>query len=166
MTRPPRIPHGHAALSALPGTGRLLGVDLGDVRVGIAITDAGQLVATPLETRPALDDTDDQAADLAEVAAEHDVVAVVVGYPRTLQGREGPPAARARRVATALTTRSELPVVLWDERFTTVEAERVMLDQDASRRDRRANIDRVAATLILQGVVEARRGPGGGAAWR
>ena len=163
-----KIPHGPAALRALPGTGRLLGVDLGDVRVGIAITDAGQLVATPLETRDALPGDDDQAADLAEVVADNDVGAVVVGYPRTLQGREGPPAARARRVATALAERTDLPVVLWDERFTTVEAERVMLEQDASRRERRANIDRVAATLILQGVVEARRGgiPGGGAAWR
>ena len=93
------------------------------------------------------------------------MAAVVVGYPRTLQGREGRPRPRARRVATALAERTSLPVVLWDERFTTVEAERVMLDQDASRRERRANIDRVAATLILQGVVEARR-PGGGGSWR
>lgn len=85
------------------------------------------------------------------------MAAVVVGYPRTLHGREGAPAARARRVAAALAAQSGLPVVLWDERFTTVEAERVMLEQDVSRRDRRAGIDRVAATLILQGVVEARR---------
>lgn len=160
-----RIPHGSAALAALPTTGRLLGVDLGDVRVGLAVTDAGQLVATPMETRDAHDDVDDQAADLAEAVADREVAAVVVGYPRTLAGREGPAAARARRVATALAERTQLPVVLWDERFTTVEAERVMLDQDASRRERRANIDRVAATLILQGVVEARR-PGGGGTWR
>lgn len=158
-----RIPHGRPALAALPSTGRLLGVDLGDVRVGLAITDAGQLVATPLETRPALDDVDDQAEDLSEAVTEHGVGAIVVGYPRTLQGREGAAAARARRVASALADQTSLPVVLWDERFTTVEAERVMLDQDASRRDRRANIDRVAATLILQGVVEARRG---GGPWR
>lgn len=158
-----RIPHGRQALAALPPSGRLLGVDLGDVRIGVAITDAGQLVATPLETRPAEEAAGDQAADLAEVAVEHGVTAIVVGYPRTLQGREGSAAARARRVATALADQTDLPVVLWDERFTTVEAERVMLEQDASRRDRRANIDRVAATLILQGVVEARRG---GGPWR
>ena len=158
-----RIPHGRDALTALPTTGRLLGVDLGDVRVGVAITDAGQLVATPVETRPAVEDVDGQARDLADVAADREAAAVVVGYPRSLQGREGPPAARARRVATALADLTDLPVVLWDERFTTVEAERVMLEQDASRRDRRANIDRVAATLILQGVVEARRG---GPSWR
>lgn len=158
-----RIPHGAQALKALPRTGRLLGVDLGDVRVGLAITDSGQLVATPLETRPAHDDVDDTADDLAGVVTEHDVAGVVVGYPRTLQAREGAAAARARRVATVLAERTTLPVVLWDERFSTVEAERVMLEQDASRRERRAHIDRVAATLILQGVVEARRG---GAAWR
>jgi putative Holliday junction resolvase len=158
-----RVPHGPAGLHTLPTTGRLLGVDLGDVRVGLAITDAGQLVATPLETRPALDGVDEQADDLVGVTEEHDVAGVVLGYPRTLQGREGPPAARARRVATALAERTPMPVVLWDERFTTVEAERVMLEQDASRRERRAHIDRVAATLILQGVVESRRG---GGAWR
>lgn len=158
-----RIPHGQKALRALPATGRLLGVDLGDVRVGLAITDPEQRVATPLETRAALGSVDDQAADLAVVVAERETSGIVVGYPRTLAGREGTAAARTRRVATTLADIVDRPVVLWDERFTTVEAERVMLEQDASRRDRRANIDRVAATLILQAVVDARRG---GSAWR
>lgn len=158
-----RVPHGPSALASLPATGRLLGVDLGDVRVGLALSDPDQRVATPLETRPAVEGDDGQAADLADVAADREVVAIVVGYPRTLQGREGAAASRARRVATDLADRTGIPVVLWDERFTTVEAERVMLEQDASRRDRRANIDRVAATLLLQTVVDARRG---GSAWR
>lgn len=169
MPRPRRpepvagIPHGRDALAALPAAGRLLGVDLGDVRIGVAITDPGQLVATPVETRDAIADADGQARDLADVVVAREAAAVVIGYPRTLRGREGPAAARARRVATCLADLTARPVVLWDERFTTVEAERVMLEQDASRRDRRANIDRVAATLILQGVVEARRG---GGPWR
>lgn len=158
-----RIPHGQKALRILPATGRLLGVDLGDVRVGLAITDPEQRVATPLETRHALGSVEDQAADLATVVDERETSGIVVGYPRTLAGREGTAAARTRRVATTLADIVDRPVVLWDERFTTVEAERVMLEQDASRRDRRANIDRVAATLILQAVVDARRG---GSAWR
>lgn len=158
-----RIPHGPKALSSLPATGRLLGVDLGDVRVGLAMTDPDQRVATPLETRPAVEGDGGQAEDLAQVVDERGAVAVVVGYPRTLRGREGAAATRARRVATQLAERTGTPVVLWDERFTTVEAERVMLEQDASRRNRRANIDRVAATLLLQTVVDARRG---GSAWR
>lgn len=139
-------------------TGRLLGVDLGTVRVGLAITDPAQLVATPLETRPAHDHLDDQVADLVQVTRDRDICAVVVGYPRTLQGREGPEAAHARRIATTLAEQAGLPVILWDERFTTVEAERVMIDQHTRRQQRRDSIDRVAATLLLQAVVEARRG--------
>lgn len=153
-----RIAHGPRALAQLPTTGRLLGVDLGTVRVGLAITDAEQLVATPLETRPAHDDLDDQVADLVQVTNGRGISGVVVGYPRTLQGREGPEAAHARRLATRLAEQSGLPVILWDERFTTVEAERVMIDQDTRRQQRRSSIDRVAATLLLQAVVEARRG--------
>lgn len=153
-----RIGHGPRALAQLPVTGRLLGVDLGTVRVGLAITDVDQLVATPLETRPAHHHLDDQVDDLVQVTNDRGISAIVVGYPRTLQGREGPEAARARRVATRLAQQAGLPVILWDERFTTVEAERVMIDQDTRRQARRDSIDRVAATLLLQTVVEARRG--------
>ncbi len=143
----------------LPDRGRLLAVDLGEVRIGLAMSDPSQVVASPLETRPVAD-PDDRAgivADLAGVAADHEVVGIVVGLPRTLDGREGDAARRCRLTADELRRQSGLPVRLWDERFTTTEAERVMLAQDASRRERRASIDRVAASLILQGVLESRR---------
>jgi putative Holliday junction resolvase len=150
----------HAALAELPAKGRLLGVDLGDVRIGLAISDGDQLVATAVDTVSAADDVAEQLA--AEVV-RHGAVGVVVGYPRTMRGREGQAARRARLVAEALAELADVPVALWDERFTTVEAERAMLAQDASRRTRRQAIDRVAATLLLQSVLDARRG---GSAWR
>ncbi len=105
-------------------------------------------------TRPNVDGV---VSRLAEAVANVEPVGVVVGLPRRLDAREGAPARRAREIADALRERTGLPVALWDERFTTVEAERVMLAQDAKRRERRASIDRVAATLILQGYLEARR---------
>ena len=150
----------HAALAELPTTGRLLGVDLGDVRIGLAVSDGEQVVATAVETIASAEDVVGQlAAEVVRLGA----VGVVVGYPRTMRGREGQAARRARVVAEALAGVAEVPVALWDERFTTVEAERVMLAQDASRRTRREAIDRVAATLLLQSVLDARRG---GSAWR
>lgn len=141
---------------ALPERGRLLAVDLGDVRVGLAVSDPAQVVASPAETLPA-EDGDAMVGALADAATRHEAAGVVVGYPRTLSGREGRAARRAREVADGLRGRTGLPVALWDERFTTTEAERVMLAQDASRRERRGAIDRVAASLILQTVLEARR---------
>lgn len=150
----------HAALGQLPDTGRLLGVDLGDVRIGLALSDPGQVVATAIDTVAA---DDDVVTQLADAVVRHGAVGVVVGYPRTMRGREGQAARRARLTAEQLADLADVPVVLWDERLTTVEAERVMLEQDVSRRSRRAAIDRVAATLLLQSVLDARRG---GSAWR
>lgn len=143
----------------MPDRGRIMAVDLGDVRVGLALSDPDQIVASPLETLDVADadDLDGMAADVAAKAEEHGAVALVVGYPRRLSGREGAAATRARLIADRLRSRTGLPVRLWDERFTTTEAERVMLAQDASRRERRRSIDRVAASIILQGVLEAQR---------
>lgn len=161
----------------LPRSGRLLAVDLGDVRIGLALSDRGQVVASPHATirvaevlgaplssdgRGAEAGTDD--ADLAALAAAvaarpeaGDVVGVVVGYPRTLSGREGAAARRARSLAHHLRDRMGVPVALWDERLTSVEAERTMVRAGSRRKERRAAADRVAASLILHGYLEARR---------
>lgn len=143
----------------LPDRGRLLAVDLGDVRIGLAVSDPDQIVASPAETLAVEDpdDVDAVVADLVAATERHQAVALVVGYPRRLTGREGSAARRARLLAARLRDATGLPVRLWDERFTTTEAERVMLAQDASRRERRRSIDRVAASIILQGVLEAQR---------
>lgn len=143
----------------LPVRGRLLAVDPGQVRLGLALSDPDQIVASPLDTLPIADEDDAAtiARQVATVADEREVAGIVVGLPRTLDGSEGDAARRSRRVAAALREATGLPVRVWDERFSTTEAERVMLAQDASRRERRRSIDRVAASVILQGVLEAQR---------
>lgn len=149
--------------ATLPLAGRLLAVDLGDVRIGLALCDAGQLVASPLRTLPvedvasSPDDVEALAEAILQVASDEEAVGIVVGYPRTLSGREGAAARHAREVAEAVARRGGVAVDLWDERFTTAEAERMMIEQDASRRERRGAIDRVAASLILQGYLDAQR---------
>lgn len=146
------------SLDDLPGEGRLIGIDLGEVRIGIAVSDPGQVVASPAETVHVPRDQDAPTLDaLVDTVARHEAAGVVVGYPRRLDGREGAAAARARRLADGLASRCGLPVVLWDERFTTVEAERVLIEGDVSRRDRRDVVDRVAASVLLQGVLERQR---------
>lgn len=143
----------------LPLTGRLVSIDLGEVRIGIAQSDPNQVVASPAETLHVPRDRDAPTLGaLVDAVARHEAAGIVVGYPRRLDGREGSGAARARRVADALRERTGLPVLLWDERFTTVEAERVLLQGDVSRRDRKDTIDRVAASVLLQGVLEVQRG--------
>lgn len=142
----------------LPPTGRLLAIDLGEVRVGLAVSDPGQVLASPAETLQVPRDADDPTLDaLVNAAARHDAAGLVVGLPRRLDGREDGPARRARWFADRLRERTGLPVLLRDERFTTVEAERVLLDADVSRAGRRATVDKVAASVMLQGVLEHQR---------
>lgn len=143
---------------ALPLEGRLLAIDLGEVRVGLSVSDPGQVLASPAETLHVPRNKDEPLLDaLVNAIARHEAVGVVVGYPRTLEGREGAAAGRARRIADALRERTGLPVALVDERFTTVEAERVLLDADLSRADRKDTVDRVAASVLLQSVLESQR---------
>ena len=143
---------------ALPFTGRLLAIDLGEVRVGLALSDPGQVVASPAETVQVPRDADAAAVDaLVNAAIRHEAAGLVVGLPRRLDGREDGPAKRARWFADQLRERTGLPVALRDERFTTVEAERVLIDADVSREGRKASIDRVAASVMLQGVLESQR---------
>jgi putative Holliday junction resolvase len=147
----------------LPTSGRLLAIDLGRVRVGLALSDVDQIVAAPLDTLDVVDldlgDTMD-VAGLAErlVAHARDIeglVGIVVGSPLGLDGREGEAAREARAVADEVRERTGLPVRLVDERFTTAAAERALLEGDVSRAGRRAAVDRIAASVLLQGVLEA-----------
>ncbi|MEX0953073.1 MAG: Holliday junction resolvase RuvX [Nitriliruptoraceae bacterium] len=142
----------------LPLSGRLVGFDLGEVRVGVAVTDPSQIIASPAETIDVPRGAAGPLVDaLVEACRRHEAAGVVVGHPRRLDGREGDAARRAREVAGTLATRTGLTVALWDERFTTVEAERVLLDADLSRAQRRETVDGVAASVLLQAVVEAQR---------
>jgi putative holliday junction resolvase len=142
----------------LPSTGRLLAIDLGEVRVGLAVSDPGQVLASPAETLQVPRNADGPTLDaLVNAAVRHEAAGLVVGLPRKLDGREDDAARRARWFAERLRARTGLPVALRDERFTTVEAERVMLDADVSRAGRKESIDKVAASVLLQGVLEQQR---------
>jgi putative Holliday junction resolvase len=142
----------------LPLTGRLLAIDLGEVRVGLAVSDPSQVVASPAETLQVPRDADGPTLDaLVNAATRHEAVGLVVGLPRQLDGSDGDPARRSRWFADGLRDRTGLPVRLHDERFTTVEAERVLIAGDVSRAGRKRAVDQVAASVLLQGVLEAQR---------
>lgn len=138
-----------------------LGVDVGSVRVGLAVSDPGGILATPVRTLDRdLSSGADQGA-IAEVVLERAVLEVVVGLPRSLSGREGPAAAGARVYANALAARiSPTPVRLIDERLTTIDAHRQLRDSGRSGRSQRAVVDQVAAVLILQVALDTERSSG------
>ncbi len=136
--------------------GRVLAIDPGSKRVGVALSDPGGVLATPLLTLPS-----EPAATLVDrllaVAASHQAVELVVGLPRRLDGSSGPEAQAASRLASELRAQSGLLVKLVDERLTSVIAERALL-ANGRRRDRRKELsDRVAAAVILQGHLDSRR---------
>lgn len=145
-----------------PRPGCRLGVDVGEVRVGVALSDPFGVLATPLVTlkRDRRGGTDLDA--LAALVVEHEVVEVVVGLPRTLAGRHGPAARAAQDYADALARRLDqaVPVRLTDERLTTVAASRMLTSRGVRGRAQRAVVDQAAAVEILQSWLDARRGAG------
>ena len=145
--------------------GRRLGVDVGDVRVGVALSDPSGVLATPLVTlkRDMRSGTDLDA--LAALVVEHEVIEVVVGLPRMLSGRHGPAARAAEEYARSLTGRLDeaVPVRLTDERLTTVTAARMLTGRGVRGRKQRAVVDQAAAVEILQGWLDARRRADSGA---
>lgn len=144
--------------AALPLSGRLIAIDLGEVRIGIALSDPTQTIASPLETIQVPRDQDGPTLEaLVDAVARHEADGIVVGDPKRLDGRQGRAGARAQRFAAGLADRTGLPTVLWDERFTSVEAERVLLDGDVSRAGRKHVVDQLAASVLLQAVLERQR---------
>lgn len=137
--------------------GRRLGIDVGSVRVGVALSDPDGVLATPLMTVPH-DDASVEA--LAALVGEHEIVEVVVGLPRTLAGREGTAAEAARGFADALTAALPVPVVFSDERLTTVVATRQLRESGVRGRRQRSVVDQAAAVAILQGWLDTRRARG------
>lgn len=133
---------------------RALGIDVGERRIGVALCDELGLLATPLTT---IQVRGQELTELARIARERDVALVVVGLPRSLSGQEGPQARVVRDFAARLAPYLAVPLAFWDERFTTAEAERVLLARGLSREQRRARIDAVAAAILLQDYLDARR---------
>ncbi|TWF80995.1 putative Holliday junction resolvase [Pseudonocardia hierapolitana] len=138
--------------------GRYLGIDVGAVRVGVAICDPGGVLATPLVTVPRDAAGGSDLRAIAALVAEHEAVGVVVGLPRTLTGREGPAAEAARAFADALAGVLDVPVELSDERLTTVVATQQLRERGVKGRKQRAVVDQAAAVAILQGWLDAHRG--------
>ena len=138
-----------------------LGVDVGSVRVGLAASDPGGVLATPVET---IERDLGSGTDLGVIAAavlERHVLEVVVGLPRSLSGDEGPASAGARAYAVALAARiSPIPVRLIDERLTTIDAHRQLRDSGMAGRAQRAVVDQAAAVLILQAALDAEKESG------
>lgn len=141
---------------ALPRHGALAGLDLGTKTIGVAVSDRMRSVATPLETIKRRKFTQDAEALLAILAAR-EIKGLVLGLPRNMDGSEGPRAQSTRAFARNITRLWQGPIGFWDERLSTVAAERALLEADTSRARRAEVIDHVAAGYILQGALDRLR---------
>ena len=140
-------------VALLPASGALIGLDLGEKTVGLAVSDLRRSVATPLHTLRRVKFTLDAAA-IMELVRNRSAVGVILGLPRNMDGSEGPRAQSTRAFARNLLALLPLPLCFWDERLSTVAAERALLEADTSRKRRREVIDAVAAGYILQGALD------------
>ncbi|MGJ8617466.1 MAG: Holliday junction resolvase RuvX [Sulfitobacter sp.] len=138
---------------ALPPMRALIGLDLGEKTIGVAVSDSFLSVATPLETvrrkKFGID-----AARLIEIITDRRIGGVVLGLPRNMDGSEGPRCQSTRAFARNFDRLSPMPITYWDERLSTVAAERALLEADTTRKRRAEVIDHVAAGYILQGVLD------------
>lgn len=134
----------------------LIGLDLGTKTIGIAVSDALHLSATPIETLKRIKFTSD-AARLLEMIAERNIGGIILGLPRNMDGSEGPRCQSTRAFARNFTKLCEVPIGFWDERLSTVAAEKALLEADTSRKRRAEVIDHVAASYILQGALDRLR---------
>jgi putative Holliday junction resolvase len=135
---------------------RILGLDVGDARIGVALSDETETLATGLATLTRVGPRKDLRA-LAALAREHEVSEVVVGLPRTLLGAVGPQAEKVLAFVEELKRAVRVPVLSWDERFTTSIAERALIEGGVSRQKRKDKVDRLAAVLILQSYLDSRK---------
>ena len=141
----------------LPDGGALLALDLGTQTIGLATSDAGWRFATAGKTL-ARGRFGADAAKLGELMSSRAIKGIVIGLPRNMDGSEGPRAQASRAYARNLAAKLGLPVLLWDERWSTLSAERDLIAQDVSRKRRGAVIDSHAAAVILQGALDALAG--------
>jgi putative Holliday junction resolvase len=141
---------------------RVLAIDPGSVRLGLALSDPSGTIAQPLSVLGRRSEAEDLKA-LAELVREHQVETIVVGLPRTMNGRLEAAAQAAQAFGARVEQVTGRPVAYWDERLTSVAAERYLIEQGKRRGKRRQEIDRMAATLLLQGYLDyQRRGTPGG----
>jgi len=137
----------------LPPKGRLIGIDLGAKTIGLAISDVERRLASPLKTLARGAFARD-ANTLTAIFSEFGVAAIVLGLPLDLNGRDNPRAQSTRAFARNLSTRTNLPILFWDERFSTAAVTRSLIANDVSRARRARVVDKMAAAYILQGVLD------------
>ena len=142
-----------AFLSVLPPIRAICGLDLGDKTIGFAVSDLRRQVATPVLVIRRVKFTED-AARLLALVAERQIAGIVLGLPLNMDGSEGPRVQSTRAFARNLLKLTDLPITYWDERLSTVAAERALLEADTSRKRRSEVIDQVAAGYILQGALD------------
>jgi putative Holliday junction resolvase len=142
---------------ALPATGRILAVDWGEIRIGLALSDETQTIASPLSTLTRRRGKRFPMPPFLDLVTAHHPVGLVVGLPLTPDGNEGPAALSAREMSVLLGARTLLPVELVDERMTTARAHAAIGEQGGSARGRREDVDALAATILLQHFLETRR---------
>ena len=133
--------------------GRLLGLDVGERRVGIAVSDDRQTIASPVSV---VNRGPDELTELTRLVEQYSVVELVAGLPTGMSGREGPQAGDAREFAERVAASLNLPLFYWDERLTSVQAERSLIESGQNRKKRRTLIDAVAAAIMLQSFLDSR----------
>ena len=136
---------------------RLLGLDVGDVRIGVAVCDSLEIAAFPVGVVRRVGSLKRDVAAVAAVATEQEAEGIVIGLPLSLNGDVGPQAQKTQGFARALSNVLPMPVVLWDESLSSVEAEELLIAQGMSRAKRREKIDQTAAALILESYLLHRR---------
>lgn len=157
MTEPGRPMTDVAAFIARLAPGeRLVGLDLGEKTIGVALSDVGRSIATAMVTLKRGKFRDDAAA-LFRILDQHGVGGLVLGLPLNMDGSAGPRAQATRAFARNLLGLRDLPILMWDERMSTIAAERTLIEADLSRRKRAAVIDAAAAAFILQGALDRLR---------
>jgi putative holliday junction resolvase len=139
-------------------SGRVLGVDFGSKRIGIAISDFTGVLASPLTVLERTGDVKRDHKRIADLVSEEEAVTVVVGLPVDLEGKNGIAAQHVAGETARLATVLDVPVVTYDERMTTATASRQLADLGVSSKKRRTTIDKFAAAMILQGYLDSRRG--------
>lgn len=134
---------------------RILGLDIGSKRIGVAISDPLGITAQGLATLAA-GDRNKLTGDLDEIIKANDVAKIVIGLPLNMNGTRGPQAENAVKFRDTIKDKFGIPVMLWDERLTTAEVERVMIEADVSRKKRKKKIDTLAAQAMLQSYLDAK----------
>ncbi len=139
--------------NVLPPSGALIGIDLGSKTIGLAVSDPGRRIASPLLTIRRTKFKADAEALLGQ-AAKNAAAGIVIGLPLNMDGSAGPRVQSTRAFARSLSALTPLPIVFWDERLSTAAVTRTLLDADASRKRRAALVDKMAAAYILQGALD------------